>query len=217
MHFLKTNFRGDPNIGLYGFATDSYCIIGMNDKKIVKKGKRILKVPVYHETFFNTWFAGIFASGNSSGIVVPKIARSEAKNFEKHFDVFSIDTDYTALGNLILMNDNGIILSPLLKKHKTEIEKFFRIPCVITKIAFTTIVGKVGFATNKACILHPNASRQEISVIGKVLDVDVSGCTVGFGSPFSGAGIIGNSNGFLVSESTTGYETGAINEALGFL
>ena len=28
MHVLMTNFHGNPNVGLYGFANDKYCLLG---------------------------------------------------------------------------------------------------------------------------------------------------------------------------------------------
>ena len=33
--FSKAKFNGDPNIGLYGFATDSYCLLGLTPQKNV--------------------------------------------------------------------------------------------------------------------------------------------------------------------------------------
>ena len=31
--FFKAKFNGDPNVGLYGFANDNYCILGLEPKE----------------------------------------------------------------------------------------------------------------------------------------------------------------------------------------
>lgn len=109
------------------------------------------------------------------------------------------------------------MISPLIKKHKKEIEKFFGVQCETSTIAGMNIVGNLGFATNKGCLLHPKAREKEKRVIEKTLDVDADICTVNFGSPYPGAGLIANSNGFVVSERTSGPELGRITDVLGFL
>jgi len=215
-HFAKLNFDDDPNLGLYGFATDSYFLVGKNlSKKEMKKAEDVLKVKVHIQRVMFTEFAGLFATGNSKGIVAPKVAKHY--DFSPKVDTLLIDTDYSAVGNLILMNDNGIILSPMLKNCKKEIESFFKIPCRLSTIAGVRIVGSMGIATNRGCLLHPKAKDDEIKKIEEVLKVKAEIGTVAFGSSFPGAGIIANSNGFLASEKSSGPELGRITEALGFL
>lgn len=212
---LRMNFAGDPNLGLYGFATDRYCVVGANAAR--DKIEKELKVKAHFFTVFNTGLLGIFVAGNSSGLVMPDLVEKEERERVRMTDVLYLKSRFTALGNLILMNDNGIILSPLLKKEKRNIEKFFRLQCAITKIAGTVVVGNLGIATNKGCLLHPKVKKQELKVIEDVLGVDADIGTVNFGSPYPGAGIIANSFGFVASEQSSGPELGRITEALGFL
>ena len=217
MRLLETNFNGDPNLGLYGFATDSYFFLGISTAK--KQFKNTLKVPFHNSTVLETSLAGIFCTGNSTGIVIPKIMEEyEIDKIKKIFDnVLVLKTKYTALGNLIMMNDNGVVLSPLLKSKKENIEKFFDIPCSVSKIAGLNVVGTAGLATNKGCIVHPKIKDTEKKVISKTLGVDIEISTVSFGSPFVKSGIIANSKGVLVSDASSGPEMGKITEALGFL
>lgn len=219
MRILRTNFDGDPNLGLYGFATDSYCFTGAD--RYADRLKETLNVPVYIVHFLNMDLAKIFCAGNSAGVVAPKVIhdfdREEAEKIAKHVKLLSIDTIYSSIGNLILMNDNGIVLSPFLKKHKKQIENFFGLRCEIGKIAGMNIVGSLGFATNKGCLLHPKVRESEKRLIEKTLGVDADITTVNFGSPYPGAGLIANSNGFTVSETTSGPELGRITDVLGFL
>jgi len=217
MAILRTNFFGDPNIGLYGFATDMYCLMGLR-QKANKKAKSVFNVPLRVSTAMDTGFVSLFVAGNSSGLIVPRISEGyELNSLKKSFDVLVIDTDYTAIGNLVLLNDKGIILSPLLRKHKGAIKKFFGLPCEISKIAGTAVVGSAAIATNNGCLLHPKVRASEKRLIESTLQVRADIGTVNFGSPFVKSGIIANANGLIVSDACSGPELGRINEALGFL
>lgn len=218
MPILRTNFYGDPNIGLYGFATDKYCLMGLQ-QKVNKKIKSTLRVPLRVSSVMNTNFASLFIAGNSFGVVVPRILEMyELRQIKRLFDnIIVLATDYTAIGNLILLNDKGIVLSPLLRKHKGEIKKFFGLPCEISKIAGTVVVGSAAFATNKGCLLHPKVRNAEKKIIEDTLQVTSDIGTVNFGSPFVKSGVIANSHGLIVSDACSGPELGRINEVLGFV
>ena len=159
---------------------------------------------------------GIFVSGNSSGIVVPGFMEKYEREHIK-LNTLYLKSRYTALGNLILMNDNGIILSPLLKKEKKGIENFFGFRCEMMKRAGLSVVGNLGIATNRGCLLHPKVKKREMEVIEDVLGVEADIGTVNFGSPYPGSGAIANSFGCVVSEQSSGPEMGRMVEALGFL
>ena len=213
MNFLRTDFYGDPNLGLYGFATEKYCLLGFKSK-ITKRVKKVLKVPVHSHNVMNTSLLGIFLAGNSSGVIAPKILGDEVDSIKKSFNALVLDSRYTALGNLVLMNDKGIVISPLLKKEKNRIKKFFELPCEVSKLGNSKVVGSLALATSRGCIVDPRAREKEMVLLKRVLKVDVDIGTVNFGSPFVKAGLIGNSNGFIVSSMTSGQEMGKIAEAL---
>jgi len=216
--FAQINIHGDPNIGLHGFATSNYCICGGAIPSVQKKIKSILKTPVYNLKLLNTDFLSIFSVGNSSGMIVSNVVfKHEIDNIRKlGININVVDTE-KAIGNLILMNDNGIVISPVLKSLKKTIEKIFGLDVVITKIAELGVVGSLGLATNKGCILSPNISEQELKKVEEALDIESDIGTVNCGSVFPGSGIIANENGFITSRLTTGPELGRITEALGFL
>ena len=212
-HISQAEFRGDPNLGLYGFATDEYCLSG------VEFDGGVLDVPLKVVKVMNTGLVGMFVCGNSHGVMIPRTLEDyEIKKMENIFDnVLVLDSDMTALGNLCLINDKGIVLSPMLKKNKEEIEDFFGLDVVVSTVAKLNVVGSVAFCTNKGCITHPQIRDKEKKSIEKILDVKSNIGTVNFGSPFPGTGILANSSGFLISSNTTGPELGRIDETLGFL
>jgi translation initiation factor 6 len=214
MNILRTDFYGDPNLGMYGFASDSYCLIGLRSK-ITKRIKKVLKTPVYSCNVLNTYLLGLFLAGNSSGIMLPKILEAdEIRAIKEVSNTLVLESKYTALGNLILMNDNGIIISPLLKRERNRIKEFFGLPCEIATIGKSGVVGALALATGKGCLVDPGIRDKELHSLKKVLKVDVDIGTVNFGSPFVKAGLIANSNGVVVSSMTSGHELGKISESL---
>jgi len=213
MPILKSNFIGDSNIGLYGFATDRYGICGMKNKRLEKT----LGVKFHFLPLYGTHLSGLFAAGNSHGMVASSLlSKHEIKHMKSIANVLLLDTSYTAMGNLVLINDNGIVISPLIRKYKRRIEDFFSLKCEVSRVAGITVVGSVAVATNKGCVIHPKVKKTERSVIEKTLKVPLVIGTVSFGSPFVNSGIIANKNGVLVSENSSGIELGNINDAFGF-
>ncbi len=216
MKFIRTNFNGDPNIGLYGFATDSYCLLG-NHPKHAQKMEEILKARIKIAQMAGTELAGIFAAGNSSGILVSKIADArEIKEIKKTLgiNVLVIKAKATAIGNLVVCNDKGCIISAKLKKYGKEIAEILDCETAVGKVAGLHIVGSAAAATNKGCLCHREASEEELKDIEEILKVKADIGSIG-GSPFVKAGVIANGNGIVISEEASGPELQRIDEIFG--
>jgi len=211
---LRTDFNGDPNLGLLGFATDRYCLIGPNIKN--RKGiEDALKVPVIEATTLGTNLIGIFSAGNSTGVVIPDIMNDyEIEKLKEKNNILILNTKYTAIGNLVLLNDCGCLISKLIRNEKDKIEKFFGVDCEIITVSKMDVIGSIAIATNKGCLIHPNINEMEAKQIERILKVKVDIGTANFGSPFVGSCLIANSNGLVVSNQTTGPELARIEETI---
>ena len=66
-------------------------------------------------------------------------------------------------------------------------------------------------------MIHPEVSKSEREKVEKLLGVKCTKGSVNFGSPYVRAGVLCNSNGFVVGRMSTGVEARDIDEALGFL
>lgn len=207
MQFARINFNSDPNVGLYGFATDSYCLLGFETQHL-NKIQKALGVEVKVTSVAETAFAGIFVAGNKNGILVPKTAEDyEIKRLkELGINVWTVKSDHTALGNLVLCNDKGCVISNLLKKYKKDIAECLGVEVVVGSLAKETIVGSAGRASNKGCLCHRESKEKDIQAIEKILKVKADVGTMNFGTPFIKAGIIVNSKGMVVSDKSTGPE-----------
>jgi len=216
MKFIRTNFNGNPNIGLYGFATDGYCLLG-NHPKHAQKMEEILKTRIKIAQMAGTELAGIFAAGNSSGILVSKIADDrEIKEIKKALgiNVLVIKAKATAIGNLAVCNDKGCIISAKLKKYGKEIAEILDCETAVGKVAGLHIVGSAAVATNKGCLCHRETSEEELKDIEEILKIKADIGSIG-GSPFVKAGVIANGNGIVVSEEASGPELQRIDEIFG--
>lgn len=219
MHVAKRAFFNDSNIGLYATATETYCIAGMIGLKSASVVETMLHVPVIQLPFLHTDFAGMFCKGNKSGLVLPAVLE-EFNGAFRHQHVpaaLYLETRYSAVGNLMLLNDRGVLLSPLLERHRKELGSFFNLPCAVTKIADTVIIGTAGVATNRGCLLHRDATQHQLKFVEKILGVPANIGTVNFGSPYVGAGILANSTAYVAGSATSGPELGRISETLGFV
>ncbi|MCD6399120.1 MAG: translation initiation factor IF-6 [Candidatus Aenigmarchaeota archaeon] len=219
-HILRTNFRGDPNLGFYATTTDDFCIISNNlMKKNIERMKSILKVDMIKASVAGSEFVGLFAAANKNGIVLPNISKKEEIDIFKKlgFNVYVPDIKQTALGNLILVNDKACLISKDLEKIKNKLEKCFNVPVKTGTIAGLDIVGSAGFVTNQGLLVHRDCTEEEINLLEKFFGLNIGVGTVSFGSPFVGASLVANSNGFVISEQTTGPELQRIDESLGFI
>lgn len=213
--FLRTNLYGDPNIGLYGFATDNYCLMGVEPQQnILQKIKDFLKVNIIASTIAGIELVGLFVSGNSNGIILPKIVEDfELKKLKKlGLNLKIIESRETAMGNLILCNDKGCLIASQLKKYKKEISDTLGCEVEIGKIAGLDIVGSCAVTNNSGCLCHREATEEEMKTIEGLLKVKVDVGSVSYGSPFIKSGIIVNSKGIVFSEQTTGAEMGRLDE-----
>jgi len=220
---FQTDFFGDPNVGIFGVANDKFCLIG---EFVPQRDKieRSLEVKVLKISIANTNFVGIFCAMNSNGIILPCITlKREIEKVKKICKEFSMNlcilkTKYTALGNLIVCNDRGAIISKVFTKNqKKEIEECLDVEVVYGELARLNIIGSCSEATNRGCLLHRDASEDEIERFEDVLKVKCDVGTVNFGSPFVSSGIIANSNGAIVGNKTTGPEIARIMEVFELL
>lgn len=206
------DYYGDVNIGFYGKASDKLFISSFE-----KDFSNIFNVPSKRITIGGTEFVGLFSAMNSNGIVLPFIVIDEEMEEIKKFglDVLVLKEKFTAIGNLIVVNDKGAIVSDLLsKKSIKSIEDVLKVEVVQASLANSKVVGSVCFATNKGAVLHREASEEDVELVKDVLKVEVERGSVNFGSPFVASGIIANSYGALIGSKTSGYELDFIIRAL---
>jgi translation initiation factor 6 len=218
MAVILADVFGSPNIGVYCFCNEKLAIVppGLTTKKMDEFAD-VLGVEVCKTTIGGSSLLGALAVGNSNGILVPRIIRDyEFDRIRKFSKVKYVETNWTALGNVILSNDFGAVIHPdAAEELRTYVRDELKVQAVDARISNLPFVGSLAIATNKGAILNPNTSTEEQSVIAQALRVTVDVSTTNGGVPFVKSGILANSKGAVVGPLTRGAELMQITRTLG--
>jgi translation initiation factor 6 len=215
----KTNFRGNPNVGLYLYVTDEVCLAGMEvpDEELAHL-EETFGVPVHRITLAGTGLLGVFLAGYGKKLLVPGIIFDrELKALQKlGFEVHIIDTTFTALGNNILCNAHGLLVSmDYTPAERKQIEEALGLPSKALGIsAEITVIGSAALATERGCLIHRAAQDFEVEMVSSTLQVPVTRGTVSMGSGFVKSGIAANDHGMVVGDTSGGPEIVNAEEAL---
>ncbi|MBU2561379.1 MAG: translation initiation factor IF-6 [Nanoarchaeota archaeon] len=221
MHVLKTSFNGNPNIGLYTYCSNDYCLLGREiPEHKAKELAHVLGVPVHQMNICGTSLIGVFVTGNSRVLLVPEIVFD---NELKHLDRLGIDykvieSRVTALGNSLLCNDKGCLAgTDFSADQKKRIRQALGVSLKPGKIAGLSTVGSLAALNSRGCIIHRDVTKREKEYIEELLGLKCIPSTVNMGSPYIKSGLVCNDNGFIVGDLSGGPEIVNIEEELGFL
>ncbi len=217
MAVILADVFGSPNIGVYCFCNEKLAIVppGLTTKKM-NEFSNVLGVDVCKTTIGGSTLIGALTAGNSNGILVPHIIRDyEFDRINKFCKVIVVETNWTALGNVILSNDFGAVIHPdAVDELRTYVKDELNVKAIDARINNLSFVGSLAIATNKGAILSPNTSPEEQAVIEEALHVNVDISTTNGGVPFVKSGILANSKGAVVGPLTRGAELMQITRTL---
>lgn len=223
MHILTTNFNGIHNIGLYGFANDKFALIGKEiPDEIAQDIAKVLRVPVHKITIAGTSLIGVFVAGNNDKVLVPGIIFDEEKlalkELEIPFEVF--DTKLTCLGNNLIVGEKAAIVSrEFSEAEEKRIGSSLNVQTFREKLGGVSAIGSLVVLnySRKRALMSNDFDRDDQHLIEKCFNVEATPGSINMGSPYVGAGIICNVNGFVVGSNSGGPEITNADEALGFL
>ena len=203
---LLSDYLSSPNIGIFCSINDNVALVPLNCPDEFSDLVKQLDVDIVKTSMANTSVIGIFSALNNNTIIVPGLLEDKEINVLKdHFnEVVVIDDRYTAVGNLITMNNNGILCQKRFAKTLEGSVPF--------EIAESDLVGSAVFANNEAFICHVDAKQEEIDTLRKVLKINGDIGTVNLGDPFVKYGIIGNKKGLIVGNASSGPELNRIDD-----
>lgn len=213
MGFAQTDYKGNVNIGFYGVLTDAFAVLAQ-EFTIASDLDEAVEARIG-----GTDLIGLFAAGNSNGLLVPDIIEPHEEHQLEDAGVpyHVVESRFTALGNLVLCNDHGCVLSPHLEPVKEDIAAFLGVEVMLQGVAGLEITGSCGVATNEGVLLHRDASEEDVEQVAEALGVDGDIGSVNFGTPYVHSGVLANSRECFVGNDTTGPEIQRVQDALGFL
>jgi len=209
------------NIGVYIRSTDEFALVPNGifiekDKNVIE---RALRVPLREAMIGGTNLLGVLTVANSEGILLPGNLVTDLEVEELTIQlgdkVGVIDSKITALGNVIVVNNKGAIVSSEFTKNNIKIiEDVLGVPVAKMDIAGLSIVGSMCIVTSRGALVSPLASDEEIEEISSIFGVNVDICTVNRGYAFISSGLVANAKGALCGLDTTGIERARIIDTL---
>jgi translation initiation factor 6 len=211
LDIIKYDVYRGPNIGIYTKVNDSFVFLPNGFAKTKAKNLAdYLKTDFIFTSVANTRLIGTLMVANNNGILLPNISfEHELEHLKKatNLNVEVLDTKFTALGNLICVNDKGGIISPMIpKENLKKIQDVLGIEVIQKKVAGYHQVGAMVVATSHGGIIHPETDDEDIKTISSVLGVNVEPATVNGGIPFVSSGILANNKSIIVGTLTNGPE-----------
>ena len=219
MSIARMHFGNSPFLGVWGVCTEEFVLLPrmtIKEETIIQT----LKVRIIKGEVWGSPLLGIFLTGNSNAIVAPYLLKDEEERELKKegVNIFRLESQLTALGNLLLVNDYGGIASPQFSRRELEeLEKVLKVKLEKGTIAGEPTVGSLAVATNKGVLAHPNITEEEARQLERVLQVPVDVGTACSGVGYVGICMLCNSKGAVVGDPTTGAELGRIESALGLI
>jgi len=207
----RFTFYKSPNLGIFVKANDTVMIVphGFAETKTSKLSE-YLQTREAVASIGGTRLLGPMTVMNNNGILVPSIASDEEVDSLKkstRLNVERLETKFTAIGNLIAVNDNGALVSPILRGEvNSQIRDVLGIPATEMSIGGFVQTGSMIVATNAGAGVHPNATEEEVKAISEVLQVPAEPVTVNDGVPFLSSGIVANTKAVVVGSLTSGPE-----------
>ena len=213
MTILKSQIFGGNSVGIYLAANNNFVLYPPTlIQQTIKKYESVFKIPLYCTTINNSKLLGVYSASNKFGIIVPHLIRDDELDFLKaklgdSVQIGILNSIDNAYGNLILCNDKGAIVSPLLREYKDQIEDILNVEAEIYEFANYHLPGSISLCNNHGCLVHPLSTDEEIEEIRNILkveEVDVS--TINRGIPYLSSGAIVNDRDGIFGKDSTGPE-----------
>lgn len=220
MPVSKSHNFGNPHIGLFARASDRLVAADVSASPKFLSALEQLGVPVLKTGFSGSGLMGIFLAMNSNGAIVPPTcSKEEIGLLRSHgLNVASISAQFSAAGNNIAANDRAAIANPELSRPTiTRISDCLGVEVVQRPVAGYTTVGSCLVATNKGFAAHNRATEEELKELQSILGVPGANCTLNTGMAFVSLGVVANSKSAIFGESSTGFEVGRVEGALGLV
>jgi translation initiation factor 6 len=211
----------NPSVGVFAQASDRMAFVSASaPESFAEDIRSALDVEVFRTDVAEISLVGAMMALNNKGIILPRNTTKKELSFFKELDINTgiINDKPTALGNLVLANDGGAVVSSLFSTSaKKQIERVLDVEVAAKDFRGFRTVGSIGVATEKGALMHAALSEKDLSFIEKLLKVDVDIGTVNRGIGYIRTGLIANSKGAVIGKDTTSPEIARIEDALELL
>ncbi len=211
MVIIKSKIFGVNSIGVYLAANNSWVLYPLNiDQNLLLKLKENfdLLIPI---NINRSPLLGVYVALNNKGILLPRIVYDEEfKKLKREVgdsvQIEVVNSLDNALGNMILCNDKGAIISSFLKNHQKVIKDVLDVEVNVFEFGGNHLPGSNGITNNHGCCIHPLSTDENVDVVSDYLKVHVDLSTINRGIPYLGSGAIVNDTTGIFGLLSTGPE-----------
>ncbi len=219
MGIYRYDIYKSPNLGLYVRTNNNTILLpfGFAETKTSKLKEYLEVENVIPTSIGGTRLIGAMSVINNNGILLSSITSDDEIEIIKRacdLTVERLSSKFTAVGNLILANDRGALVSPIFKGEvDKQIREVLGVPVISSNIAGYYQIGSMIVATDTGAAVHPRATEEEIENISEILKVEIEPVTVNGGMPFLSSGLLANSKSVIAGSLTSGPELIMISRA----
>ncbi len=212
----KVDFSGNPYLGVFAATNDGALIASPSvPGKKLRRVEEALGVRAISMSVGGSSLVGSLLALNSTAILLTSFARDEEIAKLEGFDVSVLEHRLSAVGNNILVNDQGALCHPGYgPRVLRDLEDAFGVEVHPATLGGQKTVGSAGVATNRGAICHPHATEEELALLEAILKVKPVIATANYGTPQLGACVVANDGGAVTGTPTTPIELGRIEEGL---
>lgn len=216
MRIEQSDLLGTAFLGVFAKTNEKLTFVPHNtDDDFVTLAEDVLGTEVVKVSVANSPLIGVLTEMNSKCIALPMtVYKDEEEELKSYVEVVAVES-FTAVGNMISANDNGVAVSPLLReKELPQLENQFGVKAKQISIAGLDTTGACVVATSNGFLANPNTTEEEFNQLKKIFKVDGSIGSLNYGNPFVKGCILANSKGAIVGTSSTPFELGRVDDAL---
>ncbi|MCI4345487.1 MAG: translation initiation factor IF-6 [Thermoplasmata archaeon] len=218
MSVARALYAGSPYLGVYLRAGETHALLPASaPTSLERELHRALGVEVVRTTIAECDLLGSLAVFTKRGILVGERLDTEERDaLAEVAPVTELLLRQNAVGNVVLANDRGALVTPELSDDALElISEALGVPVRRGTLAGLGTVGMAGVASERGVVVHPKTTDREATEAAEALGVPVYRSTANFGVPVVGACLVANSKGFLTGVPTTPVEIVHLQEAFG--
>jgi translation initiation factor 6 len=217
MKLDRSTIYNSPFLNIYSYCTEKICLVPHSIlPKEEKKLEEILDVKVIKASINKSGLIGVYVTGINEKIIVEKnsIHSEEIDQLEKEgLKIKTVSDDNNAFGNLLAVNSNYGVASPLLLPETvSEIKKFLKVEIEQKNFSGLDLPGSSIFVSDSMFLINPRITSKDFSYFKNKFKVPGLAITTNYGDVFVGNDVTGNKNGIVVGETTSNIEMTKIDE-----
>ncbi|HNT60541.1 MAG TPA: translation initiation factor IF-6 [Candidatus Bilamarchaeaceae archaeon] len=217
----RASYHGNPFLGIYASTNNTHTLFPYEaPEKFVDAVGSALGTKAVRCSISGSNLNGLYSAMNSRGIVLPGLdgKAGERIGAETGLEVLVSRERWNAHRNNIAANDKGGIISEMVgQKERKGMEDCLGVELVPMRIANYSTVGSLCVVNNRGFLAHYAASEDEMKELEGIFKVGGGKGSANGGTGFVAVCMLANDKGYVVGESTTAFEMGRVEEALGFL